>query len=1146
MSDTEHLRELIFDLETVKQQERVHRLDTEALVRGLTVLAYPGQPHSLLPTLLKLILDATRFIRAALLVDTGEGRYDITAGIAKEPTDSADPLGAEPPQHAPAGARRIGPYPFLRRAQESSGKAFFDAREVPEWADDPPQGLEDLRSLVLVPVQGASTRGIAVFGHPERGYASNSALSRLRNLGCLVSQALVQLDLRREQTQRAQAEQELRESKRFLDTLVANLPGLVYRCRNDRQWTFEFVSDYSRELLGYTPEEFYAPGDPTLGSLIHQDDRDDVWQHVQDAARKDEPFQVIYRALHRDFGYRWMWERGRHIYDEHGRHIGLEGFITDVTQQKEAAQEREAALDRSRRQQEALAELARTTAHFACSRDKELEAVAAAAAKALEVQFAAIWTLEGDSLVLETIHQADGARAQPSPVTQLSQKDIPAYFELLSSQRVFSASHDLAGGNQATVSPCLPDTTKDWTTLDAAIRRGPDVAGVLCLAARDERTWHDDEIRFAGELADQVAQSIINDELRRAEQRLREERRFAQVTLQALSDAVIRIDQDGRVRFLNQAAERLTGVRNDAAAGLRLPEVLQLFDEKTDRALDLAATSFSPAPPSLRPGDEVVLISGDQRRFVVEITSINPIWTTSLEAAQGEEEAVSVADTPPSGRPSTDQRGRPPKDAPADRERDSSGSNPDPPDKEPASAEAQVSQPKSGGQPSGAVIVLRDISERRHLARRMAYQARHDSVTGLTNRLEFEARLEQLINDVRSSDRTHVLLYLDLDQFKLVNDTCGHPAGDAFLRRLSALLARNIRSSDTISRVGGDEFGVLLADCNLAVARRIAQKLLETTASFRFTWEDKLFNLGVSIGLVPITREMRDYATILRAADTACYTAKEHGRNQIRVYHPEDIDLARRHGEMAWVSRINQALEQDLLTLVCQRIVPIRRANRPQRWELLLRMLGDDGSLIPPGSFLPAAERYGIIGRIDRWVVRTVFQRLEELSREAGRKGRPLDTQLSINLSGDSVGDPEFADFVVRELEERRVPAGSVCFEVTETTAITHLAQATAFINRVRELGAEVALDDFGSGMSSFGYLKMLHVDYLKIDGTFIRDIAADHVAYAMVEAIHRMAQVLGIATVAEHVNDRETLDGIRRLSVDFAQGFALHLPEKW
>ena len=444
----------------------------------------------------------------------------------------------------------------------------------------------------------------------------------------------------------------------------------------------------------------------------------------------------------------------------------------------------------------------------------------------------------------------------------------------------------------------------------------------------------------------------------------------------------------------------------------------------------------------------------------------------------------------------------------------------------------------------GNVLVFRDVSKAQYLAQQLSWQASHDALTGLVNRHEFERRLTQLLETAQRDRKAHALLYIDLDQFKIVNDTCGHAAGDQLLLQLAGVLQQKIRERDVIARLGGDEFGVLLEGCPLDQARRVADTLLEAVNDFRFVWQDKYFEIGASIGVVPVNADTESMTRAMSTADAACYAAKDEGRNRVHVFEPDDQELAQRHGEMQWLSRINRAFDDERFRLYYQGIAPAGTPGAFAHYEVLLGMVDEKGALVPPMAFIPAAERYGLMPSIDRWVIRNLFARHTEQWRDC-RAQKAVDHWLyAVNISGVSLSDDQFLHFLREHIDAYEVPPKALCFEVTETAAITNLAKASRFMRELRALGCHFALDDFGSGMSSFHYLKSLPVDYLKIDGAFVRDMAHDPMDHALVEAINRIGHVLGLKTIAESVETAEVLAAVRALGIDYAQGFALHRPQ--
>ena len=448
----------------------------------------------------------------------------------------------------------------------------------------------------------------------------------------------------------------------------------------------------------------------------------------------------------------------------------------------------------------------------------------------------------------------------------------------------------------------------------------------------------------------------------------------------------------------------------------------------------------------------------------------------------------------------------------------------------------------TAGKVSGTVLVLHDMTQERQYIANLSWQATHDALTGLANRREFEFRLEQALHNLTRQPGRHALMFLDLDQFKLVNDTCGHAAGDELLRHICALLQSGLREGDTLARLGGDEFGILLENCSPESSEKIAETLRQTVQNLHFVWKDRPFVTTVSIGLVHVAQNPATLEALLRAADMACYMAKEKGRNRVQLYHVDDSELSLRFGEMAWVQRLHMALEENRFCLYSQEIATLGHVDTGGgHVEILLRLHDEAGRMILPSSFIPAAERYGLMTSLDRWVLENVFKIIAQCM--ARQHEGPM-AMCAINLSGITIGDDEFLIFLRQQFVIHGIPPEMICFEITETSAISNLSSAIKFINELKGLGCYFSLDDFCAGMSSFAYLKHLPVDFLKIDGSFVRDMLDDPINRAMVEVINHIGHVMGKRTIAEFVETPQIEQALLEIGVDYAQGYNIERPQ--
>lgn len=438
----------------------------------------------------------------------------------------------------------------------------------------------------------------------------------------------------------------------------------------------------------------------------------------------------------------------------------------------------------------------------------------------------------------------------------------------------------------------------------------------------------------------------------------------------------------------------------------------------------------------------------------------------------------------------------------------------------------------------GVVLVFSDVTQARRLSKELAYHATHDPLTGLVNRRVFEQRLNRILNSRHSSAEQHIFCYLDLDQFKIINDSCGHTAGDELLKQVTTILQAKVRTRDTVARLGGDEFGILMEHCSLERGKRLANSLREYIAEYRFQWDEKSFRIGVSIGLMQISEEFNNLNDLLITADASCYAAKDAGRNRVHVYHPNDVDIKLRSGQVQWVIKLNKALDEHQFHLFKQEIRSYGNEGG-EHYEVLVRLENEKKELIPPDAFIPAAERYGLMPKIDQFIIENTFSFFAENSQS-------LDalSLCSINLSGHTLSSEWLFEFITKTIRYYALPPEKFCFEITETAAISNLNRVTVFIKQIKELNCLFALDDFGSGLSSFAYLKNLPVDFLKIDGMFVKDICKDPVDFAMVKSINEIGHLMGKKTIAEYVENECIYNKLNEIGVDFSQGYWISQPK--
>ena len=553
-------------------------------------------------------------------------------------------------------------------------------------------------------------------------------------------------------------------------------------------------------------------------------------------------------------------------------------------------------------------------------------------------------------------------------------------------------------------------------------------------------------------------------------------KRQAQYTLESISEGVITTDTEGRVDYLNRAAEAMTGANRDEATGHKIGELFSLIDEADRRPL----------------GDPVERCLSMRRR-------VNMGRRALLVSRDGEQEhSVEITASPIRG---------------------------------------------PGNSISGTVVVFHDVSEIRGLTQQMSYHATHDALTGLKNRREFERRLQDAVDSAHAEEGVHMLLYMDLDRFKAVNDSCGHQAGDNMLREVATLIKDQVRDSDYVGRLGGDEFGTLLIGCPIEKARQIAADICTAVADYRFVWQDKIFNIGISIGLVEISHSSGSLQDLMSAADSACYVAKQRGRGQVHVYSARDEAIARERGDIQWLRQMQTALHENRFELAIQPIIATGSGvgspdDTGPAVEVLIRMPAEQGRSSNTAEFLRPAERYQLMPQIDRWVVNAALSAIA-----GGEIKLPGRRNCSINISGQTLADEGFLSFVVEALDHSGVSPGSICFEVTENAISTNVQHAQRFIEVLHGIGCEFALDDFGNGLGAFSSLKHLPVDYLKIDGAYTRNVTTDHVNQEMVSAMIKLARTMEFRVIAEQVERQEDFDWLRDVGVDFVQGNFVEAP---
>ncbi|NOZ38198.1 MAG: EAL domain-containing protein [Gammaproteobacteria bacterium] len=862
------------------------------------------------------------------------------------------------------------------------------------------------------------------------------------------------------------------------DTTFPQCAGIYYSVDSEGcllQWNAEFEHVTGRVSGELTGRK--------LLDVIMAGDRDIVQQALEDALRRG--MNEFCARIHTSEGtVEYLFRLLANI-DEKGNQRSITGVAQRLLEQRKQWDELDIINTRLREQQSALLQLSRNGFNHANYLEQLQIYTTEIVARTLQVERVSLWLFNNSREKIECQDLFQHSLCEHTSAPALNVADFPIYFNTIDQGRCLAADDALFDPVTAELAEAYLKPQGIVAMLDAPLRIAGQVIGVLCCEqVAESRHWHLDEENFLASVADHLALNIEIDQHRRSQEALASSLSKMRAAEDAYHDLHEYIDT-----LMESTSEGIIGVDrelrctfvNQAAVNMLGFNVDEMQGQDIHR---LIQHSCKDNKPLHKKDSKIARSINEGHGFRVESAVL---WTKSKHCLH-----VRYSTNPT----------------------------------------------YKHGEISGAVLVFRNMSESMAMASQMDYLVSHDALTGLFNRYEFDQCLKKALKGAKLKNERHVLFYMDLDQFKVVNDTSGHLAGDELLKLLSRILQKEVRDGDILARLGGDEFGVLLKNCNLNQARQESKKLQRAVRNFRFHIEDKIFSIGVSIGIVEITAYNQDDVNVLSLADSACFLAKEEGRNRVHVYHRNDEDLARQHGEMQWVSRIQDALEHDKLEIYCQRIVPVGCSSESiAHVEVLVRMIDENGETIPPGAFIPAAERYNLMSELDRWVINHTFAWLRD-----NRKSM-AHMITTINISGQSLGDERFLNDLIFMLSNYEIAPTSICFEITETAAVGNLSSAVSFIKDLKLLGCKFALDDFGSGMSSFAYLKNLPVDYLKIDGSLVKDIATDVVNFSMVEAINKVGRVMGLQTIAEFVENQAILEKLEEIGVDYAQGFGVARP---
>ncbi|MDH2421982.1 EAL domain-containing protein [Cobetia litoralis] len=957
-----------------------------------------------------------------------------------------------------------------------------DARRQPELAGCSSVLADGIRYYIGLPLKADNGEIIGCMSladaEPRQQLPSPDVLVRLDKLASLATEAL------KRQVNQSYLNAEFADSQSRASWILRSISdGIIeWKTGNERLT----ISTRLENQLGYEAGTL----DTALEALherVAPDMRDDFKALINTKRLSGTPFncELLIRTQQGD--HRWFELRAQ-FEVRNGAPYRFIGSLLDIHQQHLAKDAQADKLRRYERQQAALIELGNTRHDENAQLDSLLPWLCEQVAKGLQIRKVSFWYMNEDRDCLSLAHVHDAWVPPPHDAThstvptRLTRTQNRVYFEALDAGHALALA-DVTKANQE----LLFDGTFRCSVkaiIDSPIRvAGQVVAVICCTESNAPREWAEDEQAFLASVADHVSQLMTEFEQQASQKRLRASERRYRATFEHSAVGMAHLSTSGQLLRVNQRLESILGytaatLSQSVIRELIEPEDLESFLQQHQALIEQRKDFFT-----------------QQCRFI----------HASGNSVHAEISVSAVEATP-------DQDGY-------------------------------------------TLLALIDNTLNHTMSQRMAHEANHDSLTGLLNRGAFKRELTTLCDDARATRALHCLAYIDLDQFKVVNDTCGHSAGDALLIQLVDVIAAGLRKQDRLARLGGDEFGLLMPDMSLDAAEALLEEMRQSVTNFRFMWEDKLFTISTSIGLVSIDSNHNDPHQLLSAADAACYEAKDAGRNRIHRHSESGDEVARRMQEMHWLTEITAAIEEQRLVLYQQPIVSTlataqadnaEPGNPPHceplcelHYEVLVRLKGRDGTIIAPGAFLPAAERYGLSAAIDEHVIRQYLSWLAAHPAHAQRL-----TMVSLNLSGHSISSPSFRDLLVTLVRDSGIPGDKLCFEITESVAITRLGDARAFFEALGALGCSFALDDFGSGVSSFGYLKNLPVDFLKIDGAFIRDMDTNRVSYSIARAIAEVAREMGMKTVAEFVGSAQVLASVATIGADYVQGYALGMPE--